>query len=249
MSTFKFKRFEVVNERSSMKVNTDGVLLGAAVTIKDSPVNVLDIGTGTGTIALMLAQRLTDAGLNPNITGIDIDLPSIEEARLNFESSPWSSHLAAVHSPLQDFHTYNINKESFDLIVSNPPYFDDSLTAPEERRNVARHASVSAEGGSSLGWKDLLEFAKENLCKEGLLAMILPADQEKAVLRYGRFYGLLPSRILRIRTTERKPFKRIILEFSFERIDPIEETLIMMEKGKHTDEYISLVNDFYISLG
>lgn len=248
MSTFKFKRFEVVNERSSMKVNTDGVLLGAAATIKDSSINILDIGTGTGTIALMLAQRTSDAGIDARITGIDIDKPSTEEAKLNFETSPWKDNLDAVCSPLQEFHTYYNNKRLFDLIVSNPPYFDDSLTAPEQRRNAARHASVDTDGGCSLGWKDLLEFAKEYLNENGHISIILPADQEKAILRYGRSCGLFPFRILRIRTTERKPFKRIILEFSFCRVEPIEETLIMMEKGKHTDQYISLVSDFYISI-
>jgi len=248
MSSFKFKRFEVVNERSSMKVNTDGVLIGAATTIDGTPTNVLDIGTGTGTIALMLAQRLSDANAKPNIVGIDIDRLSAEEAKTNFEASPWRDNLSAIHSSLNEY-SNSIERGSLDLIVSNPPYFDDSLTAPEQRRNAARHASVIAEEGCSLGWNNLLEFAKDYLCENGHLSVILPADQEKALLRYGRTCGLYPFRILRIRTTENKPIKRIIVEFSFDRIEPKEETLVMMEKGKHTDEYISLVSDFYLNIG
>ena len=123
-----------------MKVNTDGVLLGAATEVFQEDRHVLDIGTGTGTVALMIAQRLSDIKKDEgwNVEGIDIDSPSAEEAAGNFSLSPWRGHLEAANAGLAGFRKANPDSR-YDLIVSNPPYYDNSLQAPEARRNAARH--------------------------------------------------------------------------------------------------------------
>ena len=242
MSVFRFKKFEVVNERSAMKVNTDGVLLGAAMTILPSDRTMLDIGTGTGTIALMAAQRLssfiTDQE-HPVIDAIDIDEASASEAASNFRTSPWAASLYAHHCPLDIFAVRT--DVLYDVIFSNPPYFEDSLTAPDERKSTARHTS---EG---LSYRDIFEFAKERLTENGRVSIVLPADQEASLSRYARMCGLHLFRILRVRTVPRKAPSRIIAEFARQRCpEPQEELLTIQDEGKYTQEYLSLTGDFYL---
>ena len=250
MSVFRFKYFNVVNECSAMKVNTDGVLLGAAMTILPADRRLLDIGTGTGTIALMAAQRALGipgqpgdgemgAGDDVMIDAIDVDEPSASEAAANFCESPWTEHLRAHDLSLQDF----ASKESckYDLIFSNPPYFEDSCIAPDERKSTARHTSVG------LSYRDIFEFASERLTDNGRVSLVLPADQEAALCRYARMCGLHLFRIMRIRTVERKAPIRIITEFSRQRCQtPADEMLTIMNEGKYTQEYLSLTKDFYL---
>ena len=250
MSVFRFKYFNVVNERSAMKVNTDGVLLGVAMTMLSADRRMLDIGTGTGTIALMAAQRALGipgqpgdgemgAGDDVMIDAIDVDEPSASEAAANFCESPWAEHLRAHDLSLQDF----ASKESckYDLIFSNPPYFEDSCIAPDERKSTARHTSVG------LSYRDIFEFASERLTDNGRVSLVLPADQEAALCRYARMCGLHLFRIVRIRTVERKAPMRIITEFSRQRCQtPADEILTIMKEGKYTQEYLSLTKDFYL---
>ncbi len=243
MSVFRFKYFNVVNERSAMKVNTDGVLLGAAMTILPADRRLLDIGTGTGTIALMAAQRALgipgQAGDDVVIDAIDIDEPSASEAAANFGESHWAEHLRAHNLSLQDFADSEPGK--YDLIFSNPPYFEDSCIAPDERKSTARHTSVG------LSYRDIFEFASERLAENGRVSLVLPADQEAALCRYARMCGLHLFRIMRIRTVERKAPIRIITEFSRQRCQtPAEELLTIMNEGKYTQEYLSLTKDFYL---
>lgn len=250
MGVFRFKKFEVVNERSAMKVNTDGVLLGAAMTILPSDRTMLDVGTGTGTIALMAAQRLSSAILNsssvilnevknPRIDAIDIDEASASEASANFIKSPWSAILRAHHLPLEEFAASA--ETVYDLIFSNPPYFEDSLTAPDERKSTARHTS------DGLSYRDIFEFAKDRLSENGRVSLVLPADQEAALTRYARMCGLYLFRILRVRTVPRKAPSRIIAEFSRTRCAELsEELLTIQDEGKYTQEYLSLTGDFYL---
>ena len=250
MGVFRFKKFEVVNERSAMKVNTDGVLLGAAMTISPSDRTMLDVGTGTGTIALMAAQRLSSAILNsssvilnavknPRIDAIDIDEASASEASANFINSPWNSILKAHHLSLEEFAASA--ETVYDLIFSNPPYFEDSLTAPDERKSTARHTS------DGLSYRDIFEFAKDRLSENGRVSLVLPADQEAALTRYARMCGLYLFRILRVRTVPRKAPSRIIAEFSRTRCAELsEELLTIQDEGKYTQEYLSLTGDFYL---
>lgn len=238
MSTFKFKRFDVVNERSPMKVNTDGVLLGAWACVRREDANVLDVGTGTGVIALMAAQRLDDAGSCAFVTGIDIDEASSEEASANFAASPWAERLHAECTPLQTF----CDTRKWDLIVSNPPFFDNSLQAPDSRRNISRHTGV--EG--SLSYRDLCAFASERLAAGGRLAMVLPADQERIVLRTAASFGLFPSRITRVRTTPSKTPARMLLELTRERGEKEETCLAIQDGGTYTSDYLALTREFYL---
>ena len=273
MGVFRFKRFEVVNERSAMKVNTDGVLLGAAMTIKPSDRRLLDIGTGTGTIALMAAQRFLDFARNDRgdarndigdtrndigdtrndsgdtrndsrdfvINAIDIDAISAEEAAINFSNSPWAEHLQAHRASLDEYAASLGEDETSDLIFSNPPYFDDSLNAPEQRRNNARHTSTG------LSYREILDFAAGSLSDHGRVAMVLPSDVEAPLCRHARMNGLHLFRILRIRTVERKQPSRIIAEFSRTRCEsPEDEILTIQKEGRYSHEYLALTHGFYL---
>ena len=220
-----------------MKVNTDGVLLGACVSISATHRRILDVGTGTGCIALMLAQRYSDLGTAGfEISGIDIDSASAQEAGENFARSPWPRHLDAQNISLQEFHP----QEKFDLIVSNPPYFRNDLRAPDIRRDMSRHSD------ESLSYEDLLDFASLYLSDAGILSVILPAENELPLLRSGACLSLYASRILRIRTTVAKDWSRVIIEMGRERVIPMQEFLTLQENGRYTPEYISRVSDFYL---
>ena len=267
MGVFRFKKFEVVNEQSAMKVNTDGVLLGASMTILPSDRNLLDIGTGTGTIALMAAQRLDDVRFVPGhadersislssceagrmarnemcdplrIHAIDIDEASAVEAGENFRNSPWSESLQAFHASLDEYIEASA-LPTYDLIFSNPPYFEDSLNAPQLRRNNARHTSTG------LSYREILDFAVARLSDGGRVALVLPAETERPLCRHARMNGLHLSMIMRIKTVPRKEPSRIVAEFSRVRPDSaVERTLIIQNEGKYTEEYLSLMRDFYL---
>ena len=228
-----------------MKVNTDGVLLGAAMTIRPEDRCMLDIGTGTGTIALMAAQRVADhtereaSRDDIMIDAIDIDEPSATEAAMNFANSPWAECLHAHNVSLDAFAASDDQK--YDLIFSNPPYFEDSLTAPDERKSTARHTS------DGLSYRDIFEFAKERLTDRGRVSLVLPADQEAALCRYARMCGLHLFRILRVRTVPRKAPSRMIAEFSRHRCETVKEELLTIQnEGQYTQDYLSLTHDFYL---
>ena len=263
MSVFRFKKFNVVNERSAMKVNTDGVLLGAVMTIRPSDRRLLDIGTGTGTIALMAAQRVMgipdqvgDDGVKVGddgvmveddvpggvvIDAIDIDEPSATEAAANFGNSPWAAALKAHLASLEDFAVGMHSQPGYDLIFSNPPYFDNALQAPEERRNAARHTSTG------LSYREILDFASVHLTEQGRVALVLPADTERELTRHARMCGLHLYKITRIRTVPRKSPTRIIAEFSRQRTDSPEDIILTIQnEGQYTQEYLSLTKEFYL---
>lgn len=248
MNIFRFKRFDVVNRRSAMKVNTDGVLLGAVMTIRPEDRRFLDIGTGTGTIAMMTAQRMEgirksdESGHgNVSIEAIDIDGPSADEAASNFAASPWNDILTARHVSLKDFAAGLGRDVKYDLIFSNPPYFDNALQAPEERRNTARHTA------SGLSFREIIDFSVASLSSCGHLALVLPSDTETELTRYAGMSGLHLFRITRIRTVPRKSPSRIIAEFSMRRPESLEDTVLTIQnEGKYTEEYLSLTHDFYL---
>lgn len=235
MSVFRFKQFEMENTASAMKVGTDSVLLGAAAELGDTR-KVLDIGTGTGAVALMIAQRLGERNADYKIDAIDIDGASAREAAENFARSPWKDNLQAFHCPLQEW-----QGEGYDLIVSNPPFFDESLRNPDSRRSAARHTE-------SLSYREIMAYASGALAPGGRVALILPAEVEKDLLRTAGGYGFYPRALLRVRTTARKPVKRIIAELSAGRTDMEPRELLMMEDGVYTLQYRSIVGPFLLNL-
>lgn len=251
-SVFRFKQFAVRNGGVGLKVGTDGVLLGALSKIGHLQTHdscndnsckevsgILDIGTGTGLIALMLAQRS-----NARIWAIDIDPDAAVLAAYNFAHSPWAERLDCLHCALENFKAESISaapgspKMKWDLIVSNPPYFENSLKCPKANRSIARH-------NDSLSYREIAEFAAENLSGHGRLSLILPSEQERDVVRHCASFGLYPERMVQIHTTAKKPAKRTVMEFCRIRCETQRETLTMMENGSYTPEFKSLVYNFY----
>ena len=238
MSEFRFKRFCIDNTASALKVGTDSVLLGSLMSITGEERRLLDIGTGTGVVAIMAAQRLADAGAAyPEITAIEIDAPSAEEAERNFKGCPWSHMLSARHCALQDFRSPG----EFDLIFSNPPYFDESLRNPDPRESRARHTE-------SLSYREVLAFASEKLAPQGRVAMILPAESETAVRRCAAGFDLNTSRVVRIRTTQKKPVRRIVVEFTRTRSTPELQELTIQDGTAFTEEYRRIAGAFLLYL-
>jgi len=219
-----------------MKVGTDGVLLGAWTNTYNKR-RILDIGTGTGLIALMLAQR-SDA----IITAVDAEENACEQATINFNSSPWTDRLTIVHSKIQDLNAY----EKFDLVVSNPPYFSGYYSSDDLSRDIARSADIL------LSYEDLIASAKRLLKEEGRLSLILPADQQERIIAIANQFGLTLSRLTFVKTKSTKEAKRILMEFVNDLSDTevIEDELIIQsaDNGRvYTQEYIELTKDFYLA--
>jgi tRNA1Val (adenine37-N6)-methyltransferase len=215
-----------------MKVGTDGVLLGAWVNLKNEN-TILEIGTGSGVIALVLAQRTPP---HTHIDAIEPDQPSCLDASDNFSSCPWKDRLSLHHTRLQDFQSKNL----FDLIISNPPYFHDSQKPPDSRRELARHTE-------SLSFTDLLEGADRLLTPTGRLAIILPVTEATQFkqLALPRFQVI---RTCQFRSRKHKPVERILFEFS--RLSQVEkeEVLTLYEEGdRWTKEYDNLTQSFYLT--
>lgn len=231
MGIFRFKQFDLSNSLSALKVGTDAVVLGATASIEGVG-SILDIGTGTGVIALMLAQRCPEA----EIEAIEIDPLAAEEARVNFALSPWSERMRALNVALQDY----IPSQSFDLIVSNPPYYDLSLKNPDARISASRHTE-------SLSYREILAFAGEFLSEDGRVSLVMPNESLSALCREARSRGLFEKRIVKIKTVESKPFKRVVAEFSKQRLrEPAVEELTLQEKGHRTAQFDALVRGFYL---
>ena len=231
--SFRFKRFDVRHGRSSLKVGTDAVVLGAAMTLKPTDKRLLDIGTGCGVIALMAAQRLD--GLDFKITGIDIDAASASEAQENFAASPWHGRLEASCVPLAEY----VPEAPLDVIFSNPPFFENSLKNPDGRRLMARHTD-------GLSYRDICAFAAGNLSAEGRLSLILPYDSAEALRRSAASFGLHPFRLLTVRTTPSKAPKRLLAEFSRDRGPVLEDSLVLQDGSGRSPQYSELTKDFYL---
>ncbi len=229
---FNFKQFTIIQERSAFKVGTDSVLLGACANIRGVR-TILDIGTGTGVIALMLVQRC-----NAEITAIEPDRDSFGEACINIGNSKWGNRIKVINSRLQDFR----DTGNYDLIVSNPPYFTGSLKNRDARSAAARH-------NDSLMPAELLRGVDIYLSPEGRFQVILPYAEGTVFIAHAREFGLYCNNIIKIRPTPRSEVKRLVLAFSRTRSTPSGKFLTL-EKGQrheYTDEYISLTKDFYIN--
>jgi tRNA1Val (adenine37-N6)-methyltransferase len=232
--SFEFKKFKIKQDKCAMRVSTDAVLLGAWV-IPNGSTSILDIGTGTGVIALMLAQKST-----AQITAIDIDKGSTEQAKLNVAESIFSSKVSVLHSSFQEL-VQTCNKK-FNLIVTNPPYFIDSLKSSNDTRTTARHTD-------SLSFKDLIGGVKKLLDDKGKFCLILPKNEAILFREMAQSKGLYLSKLLRIRTTlEKDSEKRHLMQFEFKESEFSESTLVIEKDSRHnyTEEYKELTKDYYI---
>lgn len=216
-----------------MKVGTDGVLLGAWTDVQHSR-RILDIGTGTGLIALMLAQRCEKA----QVTAIDIDTDAVSQAQENIADSPWKDR---VEARLQDVCSYS-TENRFDTIVSNPPYFVDSLECPDNQRTLARHANT-------LDAERLLGKVAELLLDDGLFSLILPADQADHIIRMAADNGLYLSHYTTVITRPGLPPKRVLMEFrKTEGSCKTDELIIELDRHVYSEGYIALTKDFYLKM-
>ena len=263
---FQFKQFFVRHDRCAMKVGTDGVLLGcwsgydaAAAGSPTIPhryhyARCLDIGTGSGLIALMLAQRFPDA----QIDAIDIDEAAVEQAAENFAASPWSDRLHAFRARLQEWSIVNsqfsiLNSQLYSLIVSNPPYFQNSLKNPDKGRQTARHTDT-------LTYSELLRHSVRLLDENGILALVLPAEAEQEICSLAAQHSLYLTRITRVYSKDSKPARRVLLAFEKSKSrntdistyrsseNPFtEDTLVLEdEKGGRSAAYREITKDFYL---
>jgi len=229
---FSFKQFTVNQEKSAFKVGTDAVLLGAAAGV-DGAKRILDIGTGTGVLALMLAQRSS-----AEIIAIEPDDESFIEATANVNSCPWKERIRVVNSALQSF---NSDKEYFALLITTPPFFSDSLKNPDERKSAARH-------NDSLSSADILKGAARLLSEGGRLQLILPYAEGNIFIAEAVEHGFYCNNILKIRPLPTSEIRRLILTFSRRQLKPVEKFLTIEHGARHefTDEYKNLTKDFYL---
>ncbi len=235
-SSFKFKQFTIQQDRCAMKIGTDGVLLGAWVSLENKPQRILDIGVGTGIIALQLAQRC-EAEI---IEAVEINPDAFEQCVENFENSPWENRLFCYHASIQEFAKESNKKQ--DLIITNPPFYSENSKTKNEARDTARFTNA-------LSFKKLIEVVSNLLSEEGVFALILPKKEEEKFITLALEFGLFPKRICRVQGTVTSEIKRSLLEFSFERIEPrIEHFTIEISRHNYTNSYISLVRDFYLKM-
>ena len=253
-ANFRFKQFTEWHDRCAMKVGTDGVLLGAWCPLDyypthDSTYRILDIGTGSGLIALMLAQRLNDLEQEAKgerrevwIDAIDIEESAVEQAADNFRLSPWAEILHAHLSTLQAWKGTTPESQGYDLIVSNPPYFQDSLKNPNAQRATARHTDT-------LSYADLMAHATRLLNKNGILALILPIEAENEIRTLATKNGLYPTHITHVYPKPNKPAKRLLIAFEHKKSSEEIHTdtfFIESECAPRSIEYQALTHDFYL---
>lgn len=230
---FRFRQFEIRQTGAAMKVGTDGVLIGAWAT-HEKPIHVLDIGTGTGLIALMIAQRFPEA----QVEAVEIDEETCQLAKHNFENSKWPHRITPHHSDFQTFAETSANQ--FDLIVSNPPFFVNSLKSPNPRRNLARH-------DERLPLNSLLWGIENLLTRKGSAHLVLPYSTIEVVENVLKTSSLHLSRYTIVRPLKSKPPHRILVSLVKIKTAPTFSELII-EKQRHTysDDFSRLVADFYL---
>ncbi len=231
MSVFKFKEFSIVQTKSAMKVGTDGVLLGSWVNCLNAK-KILDIGAGTGLISLMLAQRNNEC----NITAVEIDKETSEEANININNSKWRDRISIINISINNF----ITSDKFDFIVSNPPYFPANFS--KNKRAIARHTNL-------LSFQDLIRTTVKLLSSKGIFAVILPKIAEAIFCKTANANKLFLIRICQVKGQKNSDIKRVLLEFSFEK-SSLDSDSLVIEESRHiyTNKYIDLCQDFYLNM-
>lgn len=229
---FRFKKFTVKHDKCAMKVGTDGVLIGC-IANGEKAKTALDVGTGTGLISLMLAQRFPQL----SITAIDIDEDAILQATDNVRNSEWSDRIIVERMDYSHIECYDIK---YDLIISNPPFYEEDISCPNKKRDTARHTD-------SLPFQTLIENSSKLLNSNGLFTVIIPNVKASDFVLDCAMNGLHLSRRIDIKTLPRKEAKRVILEFSKTRTDSARSTLLLRdETGEYSSEYKELTKDFYL---
>ena len=233
---FQFKQFSVNQDKCAMKIGTDGVLLGAWTSLENTPYSIMDIGTGTGIIALMLAQRSNAE----QIDAMEIDDDAYEQAVDNFENSPWGDRLFCYHAGLDEF--LEEPEDEYDIIVSNPPFYTEDYTSGDDQRDKARFTA-------SLPFEDLVEAAALLLSDNGIFSVIIPFKEEDNFVALARDLDLFPFKITRVKGTPTTDIKRSMMAFSRdEREIATDELIIETARHEYTPEYIALTKDFYLKM-
>ncbi|MCC3216651.1 methyltransferase [Chryseobacterium sp. X308] len=228
MKPFTFKQFEIQQSKDVFRVGTDGVLLGALAGVENAS-HVLEVGTGTGLISLMLAQRNLQAGF----LGLDINEDAAKLTQLNFENSPFHARLKNSH---QDFKTFE-TVDRFDLIVSNPPYFEESGS---EKDKIARQTV-------ELNFRQLISRAAELLSGNGIFSVIIPVEAGGTFVSIGKENNLHLNRKINIRGIENAKAKRLILEFSSHEKETIESDFVIEKSPRqYSDQYLELTKEFHV---
>lgn len=234
-SAFAFKQFNVKQDKCAMKVGTDAVLLGSWIQPNGST-HILDIGTGTGVIALMLAQKT-----NASIVGIDIDVSATQQAQENVNESKFKNSITLFNTSFQDYvKTISLK---FQLIVSNPPFFEQSLKSSDEKRSNARHADV-------LPFDELLEGVIKVLDESGKFCLILPTLEADKFRNMAQKKGLYLSKLLRVKSrVDKDTDKRHLMQFEFKPTEFSEETIAIEEDQRHsyTQAYKELTKAYYLN--
>ena len=233
---FKFKQFKIHQDQCAMKVGTDGVLLGAWAILETNTVSILDIGAGTGVIALMLAQRSS----SELIDAIEIDDDAYEQCVTNLENSPWSDRLFCYHASLEEF--VDEIEDKYDLIISNPPFYSENYKSENTKRNLARFEDA-------MPFKLLVGSASKLLAENGKFSVIIPFKEEINFIALASEVNLFPSNILRVKGNPKSEIKRSLIEFSFSESDiKIDELIIETLRHQYTQDYVNLTKEFYLKM-
>lgn len=234
---FRFKEFEVYQDRCAMKIGTAAVLLGSWVDVTSNPFSVLDIGAGTGVLALMMAQR-TSAEI---IDAMEIEPDAYEQCVDNFERSPWNDRLFCYHADFTEF--TNEMDDQYELIISNPPFFSEATASANLKRDQARRSA-------SLPFEDLLHGVSKLLAPQGQFNTIIPYKEHHNFIALAKKAGLLPFRITFVKGTPDSEIKMVLLSFSFTEILTTisSELIIELERHYYTEEYKNLTKDFYLNM-
>ncbi|WP_439153305.1 tRNA1(Val) (adenine(37)-N6)-methyltransferase [Winogradskyella sp.] len=233
---FKFKQFTVNQNRCAMKIGTDGVLLGAWTSINHRPFSVLDIGSGTGILALMIAQRSTAQ----IIEAIEIDADAYEQCADNFENSSWSDRLFCYHAALLEY--VEEIEDNYDLIICNPPFYSEDFKTNNTSRDLARF-------NDAMPFEHIIYAAVNLLSEIGILSIILPFKEEEHFTSIASKVGLFPNRRTHVKGNPESDIKRSLLEYSFVK-SKVETLELIIETGRHqyTDDYINLTKEFYLKM-